>query len=145
MDAAVHDAFGNVNGIDTYAGYGPDYMAHDLSRWLGPAYKGKYPADYLRPQPLLRVPIFHLVGGLDKLTRQEVEETDPADGLPNCLEDWIARDGVYCLKVKLRGTDLEWDVDRLLRVHQVGQAGLAAKGIASLYLTADTNEQCESP
>ncbi|MBU0611145.1 MAG: hypothetical protein KKI08_24915, partial [Armatimonadetes bacterium] len=31
VDAALHDAFGNVNGIDTYDGYGPEFMS-DLSR-----------------------------------------------------------------------------------------------------------------
>ena len=67
VDAALHDAFGNVNGIDSYDGYGPDYM-DDLSQYLGPQYAGKYPQDYLRPQYLPKVPIFHLVGGLDKLT-----------------------------------------------------------------------------
>jgi len=142
VDAALHDAFGNVNGIDSYDGYGPEFMG-DLSRRLGPSYRGKFIADYIRPQVLPEIPIFHLVGGLDKLTRGELDDSDPQDGRPNCLEEWIEYEGVYCLKVKLRGTDLAWDVERTLAVHRIGREGLGED--AELHLTADTNEQCDSP
>jgi L-alanine-DL-glutamate epimerase-like enolase superfamily enzyme len=145
VDAALHDAFGNVNGIDVYCGYGPDFMRHDLSRYLGPEFAGRYPAHYLHPHYQPEVPIFHLVGGLDKLTRVEVTDADPRDGVPNSLDDWVKQDGVFCLKVKLRGTDLEWDIDRTLAVHRVGKEYLIDRGEERLYLSADTNEQCESP
>jgi L-alanine-DL-glutamate epimerase-like enolase superfamily enzyme len=145
VDAAVHDAFGNVNGIDVYQGYGADFMGHDLSAHLGPDFKGKYPEDYIRPSYLPEIPIFHLVGGVDKLTRDEVDDSDPEDGVPNCLEDWVAQDGVFCLKVKLRGNDLDWDVERTLAVHRIGRTELGKLGDDRLYLSADTNEQCESP
>jgi len=145
VDAAIHDAFGNVNGMDTYAGYGPESMEHDLGHVMGPSFAGRYIADFVRDAYLPEIPIFHLVGGLDKLTRGEVEDSDPQDGVPNCLEDWVARDGVFCLKVKLRGTDLAWDVERTLAVHRIGRTQLAKLGIEALHLTADTNEQCASP
>lgn len=144
VDAALHDAFGVVNGIDTYHGYGPEFM-DDLSRWLGPKSRSRYVADYIRPDYAPQVPIFHLVGGLDKLTEAEVDDSDPDDGLPNSLEAWIRRDGVYCLKVKLRGTDLGWDVERTLAVYEIGRRELDRLGIKPLHITADTNEQCESP
>jgi len=144
VDAALHDAFGNVNGIDTYDGYGRDFMS-DLSQYLGPKYAGKYAADYIRPQYLPEIPIFHLVGGLDKLTRGEVDDSDPQDGRPNCLEEWIEFEGVYCLKVKLRGTDLDWDVERTMAVYEIGRERLAKRGQTEMHLTADTNEQCASP
>ncbi len=144
VDAALHDAFGMVNGIDTYNGYGPDFMC-DLSRWLGPDFKGKYVADYIRDAYLPQVPIFHLIGGLDKLTEAEVDDSDPQDGLPNSLEAWIRRDGMYCLKVKLRGNDLDWDIARTIAVHDIGRRELDQLGIKQLHLTADTNEQCETP
>lgn len=144
LDAALHDAFGNVNGIDSYCGYGPEFMP-DLAKYLGPTFAGKYVQDYLRPAYLPKVPIFHLVGGLDKLTRDEIGPEDLQDGIPNCLADWIAYEGMYCLKVKLRGTDLDWDVDRTLAVHRIGQEELGRLGETRLHLTADTNEQCESP
>jgi L-alanine-DL-glutamate epimerase-like enolase superfamily enzyme len=145
IDAAIHDAFGNVNEIDVYDGYGPEFMDDDLSRWLGPDFEGKHPADYIRDSYLPRVPIFHLCGGLDKLTRKELDDSDPQDGLPNCLEDWVATEGMYCLKVKLRGNDLEWDIDRTIQVHDIGRRELDKLGIEPLHVTADTNEQCDSP
>lgn len=145
VDAALHDAFGHVNGISSYDGYGPEFMDHDLGYYLGPAFAGKYPGQYLRPAFLPEIPIFHLVGGLDKLTKDEVDETDPDDGLPNSLDEWVARDGVYCLKVKLRGTDLAWDLDRTIAVYEIGRRELDKQGQPNLYMSADTNEQCESP
>ena len=146
-DAALHDAFGKVNGISTYEGYGAEQMSYDLSKYLGPSYKGRYPGDYLRSAYLPRVPVFHLVGGLDKLWESEVDETDPQDGLPNSLEAWVERDGLTCLKVKLRGTDLEWDLERMVEVHRVVEAVHERLGMAGtpIYYSADMNEQCESP
>src|SRR5262249_36674673 len=35
FDAAVHDAFGKVHGVSTFHTYGPEFMAQDLSRYLG--------------------------------------------------------------------------------------------------------------
>ncbi len=145
VDAAVHDAFGAANGISTYDGYGPEFMDHDLSRYLGPGFKGKYVGDYVRKSYEARVPVFHLVGGLDKLRRSELDDSDPKDGLPNSLDEWIERDGLFCLKVKLRGNDLAWDVERLLEVAAVAREAQARIGEERLHLTADTNEMCESP
>lgn len=144
VDAAIHDAFGMVNGIDTYCGYGPDFMC-DLSRWLGDDFKGRYVSDYIRDAYLPEIPIFHLVGGLDKLTESEVDDADPQDGLPNSLESWIRRDGMFCLKVKLNGHDLDWDVQRTIDVHDIGRRELDKLGIRDLHITADTNEQAEDP
>lgn len=145
VDAALHDAFGNVNGICTYDGYGPEFMAHDLSYYLGPNFRGKSIAGYIRKQNLAQIPIFHLVGGLDTLRRSEVKQAAPPDNLPQSLEEWIERDGLICLKVKLRGRDLEWDINRYLEVVKIGREVLARQGRSELYYSADTNEQCESP
>ncbi len=144
IDAALHDAFGNVNGIDCYDGYGPEFMS-DLSKYLGPEFAGKYIPDYIRSEYLPNVPIFHLVGGLDKLTEAEKDDSDPDDGKPVSLDEWIRAEGMYCLKVKLRGNDLDWDVDRMLAVHRIGGEELPKLGIEEMHLTADTNEQCETP
>jgi len=145
IDAALHDAFGNVNSICTYDGYGPDFMAHDLSYYLGPGFKGKYPADYLRPAYLPQLPIFHLVGGLDKLRTSELDDSDPRDGLPVSLDQWVEKEGLICFKVKLRGNDLEWDVNRMLEVSRVAHEVQDKRGVKRLYFSADTNEQCECP
>jgi L-alanine-DL-glutamate epimerase-like enolase superfamily enzyme len=58
------------------------------------------------------------VGGLDPLSHDEV--TEPVEeGYPVILADWIKRDGLNCLKIKLRGTDAEWDLERLIRVGEI--------------------------
>lgn len=145
IDAAIHDAFGNVHGISTYEGYGPDFMEYDLSRYLGAEFSGRYIADGLRPAYAPRLPIFHLVGGLDKLRRSEINAEDPQDGLPNSLDEWIEQDGLFCLKVKLRGTDLLWDVERIIEVVRIAHEVQERQGISELYFSADTNEQCAQP
>jgi L-alanine-DL-glutamate epimerase-like enolase superfamily enzyme len=148
LDHAIHDAFGNVNGIDSYCGYGPEHMSFDLSRYLGPGFEGVYPSQFLRQDYLPEIPIFHLVGGLDLLLKEEVGESFPQDGIPNSLDKWIERDGVFCLKVKLRGRDMVWDIERTLEVsriyHEV-RDHLRKDLPENPFLTADTNEQCESP
>ena len=141
LDAAIHDAFGRANGIATWGGYGPDHCGHDLSSYLGPAFGGRYAADFLRPSPAPRVPVAHTVGGLDPLTREEVGEGAIADGLPNALTEWIARDGVHAFKVKLHGADLAADLDRVCGVHKVAIETLDVAP-AAIHLSIDLNEQC---
>ena len=148
LDHAVHDAFGNVNAIDSYRGYGPEYMSFDLSRYLGSGYEGVYPSQFLRQAYLPEIPLFHLVGGLDLLHEKEVDQTFPQDGIPNSLDRWIERDGVFCLKVKLRGKDMAWDVERTMEVSQIYHdvSSRIRKDLpVRPFLSADTNEQCESP
>ncbi len=144
LDAAIHDGFGNVNGMDTYAGYGAEFMG-DLEHHLGPAFQGKYLSQYLRPAYRPWIPVFHLVGGADKLLRSEVEESDPRDGIPNSLDAWIEQDRLFCLKVKLSGTDLQWDLERTLAVEAVAREVQGQQGISELHLTTDMNEQAPGP
>ncbi len=146
VDAALHDAFGRANGVSAYDTYGPEFMARDLSHYLGPEFAGKCIRDYLKPAFEPTMPIFHLVGGVDKLTRGEVTPDDPRDGLPVSLEEWIERDGLTCFKVKLRGTDIEWDVERTAEVADVVAHTHARLGLTSgFWLSTDSNEQNESP
>ena len=145
IDAAIHDAFGKVNNICSYDGYGPKYMDHDLSMYLGPKFKGKYVSDYIRRKYNPRLPIFHLVGGLDKLTKDEVGPEDPKDGLPVSLDEWIRRDGIFCFKIKLRGNDIDWDVQRTKAVTEVIMSVLKEQGKNEFYLSVDSNEMHKSP
>jgi L-alanine-DL-glutamate epimerase-like enolase superfamily enzyme len=148
VDHAIHDAFGNAAAADSYRLYGPEHMAHDLARHLGPDYRGVYPSQFLRQDYLPRIPVFHLVGGLDVLREKDVPADAPRDGIPNSFEKWVERDGMFCLKVKLRGRDLEWDVERTLEVSRIYHEVRAARRPdlpARPHLTADTNEQCQGP
>jgi L-alanine-DL-glutamate epimerase-like enolase superfamily enzyme len=139
FDIALHDAYGVLHGRPVYETYGPPHMDADLASYLEPAqgaqvtFAGRYPRDYLvspRPQ---RLPAWHLVGGLDLLDASELRGDEPDDGYPVVLSDWIARDGLICLKVKLRGTDAAWDYDRLVRVGEIALTGGAH------WLTSDFN------
>ncbi|MFO8082184.1 MAG: enolase C-terminal domain-like protein [Armatimonadota bacterium] len=144
-DAALHDAFGNVNAICSYDGYGPNFCQHDISKWLGDEFAGKYIADYLNPSYQPSMPIFHLVGGVDKLREDEITEDDPDDGLPVSLDQWMERDGIFCFKVKLSGHDIDADVARTVEIAEVIDENRAKMGADRFYLSTDSNEQNESP
>jgi L-alanine-DL-glutamate epimerase-like enolase superfamily enzyme len=145
VDAAVHDAYGVANGLATYRCYGPEHMNHDLSRYLGREFEGRYVSDYLWARMPRRIPAFHLVGGLDKLHESEVTDEDPRDGLPVSLDQWVRYDHLHCLKVKLKGTDLDWDVGRIDEVVAIAHEEHRTLGLTGLCFSADTNEQCDSP
>lgn len=145
LDASLHDAFGKVNGISSYDGYGPEFMSNDLSFYLGARYKGKYIADYVRKEYVASLPVWHLVGGMDKLREEEIDDSDPRDGLPVSLEEWIKRDGIFCFKIKLKGTDLKWDIERTKQIAEVVKNTLDKVGREEFYFSMDTNECCSSP
>jgi len=126
LDLAIHDAFGVAIGRDTYSCYGSEHLTRDLASFFGAEggerFRGRFPADFFVSKPLVQLPAWHLVGGLDPLTVADLTGTEPQDGHPVTLEQWIEHDGLTSLKVKLRGTDLAWDVNRLLRVGDLGIA-----------------------
>jgi L-alanine-DL-glutamate epimerase-like enolase superfamily enzyme len=139
FDIALHDAYGVANQKPVYQTYTPPYMEADLSHYLQPAvgtqidFKGKYPHDFLVNPPLTRLSAWHLVGGLDPISLDELSGEEPEDGYPVLLADWIARDGLKCLKVKQRGTDYDWDYQRLVRVGEIA----LSEGVD--WLTTDFN------
>ena len=139
FDLALHDAYGVLHERPVYETYSPHFMSCDLAAYLTPAegaavsFVGRYPQDYLvvpRPDHLRA---WHLVGGLDLLDPSELTGAEPNDGYPVLLPDWIARDGLKCLKIKLRGNDASWDYERLVRV------GRAAIDHGVEWLSADFN------
>lgn len=138
FDIALHDAYGQFLGRPVYSTYGPELMDVDLAHFLEPApgsgvsFAGKYPADFFQSPPS-RLPAWHLVGGKDLLDDSELTGDEPEDGYPVLLRDWIDRDGLTCLKVKLRGNDAEWDFDRLVNVGRIA----IEKDV--LWLTTDFN------
>ena len=82
---------------------------------------GLRPPHFLRPRQT-RIPVWHLIGGLDPLEPEDLTGSEPDDGYPVLLEEWIKRDGLACLKVKLRGTDGAWDYERMVRIGRIGFA-----------------------
>lgn len=145
FDIALHDAFGGLARRPIYETYGPEFLERDLAQLLEPAlnspvsFAGKYPADYLLREPVSQLLAWHLVGGLDPLEQAELTGAEPADGYPVLLRDWIQRDGLKCLKIKLRGNDGAWDLQRLVRVGQI------AFPLGVEWLTADFNCTVKDP
>ncbi len=135
FDLALHDAFGQLAGRPTYELYGPETLEPDLACLLEPAapFRCRYPNDFFISRPSWSLPVWHLVGGLDPLTSKELVGDEPKDGEPLLLADWIKRDGLQCLKIKLRGNDAAWDYQRLSQVGAIGRAN----GVQ--HLSADFN------
>jgi len=139
FDVALHDAYGHSVGKPVYETYNSGFMNADLAHFLEPAsggdllFAGQYPCDYLMVPPATKLPAWHLVGGKDLLDASELTGSEPDDGYPVLLPDWIERDGLTCLKVKLRGNDAEWDFERLVKVGQIA----LEKDV--LWLTSDFN------
>ncbi|MBM3846312.1 MAG: hypothetical protein FJ405_08505 [Verrucomicrobia bacterium] len=145
LDQAVHDAYGKAAGQPVYETYGPPWLDKDLSQFLKPAdgsqvsFAGKFPRDFLIKPLTRQLPAWHLVGGLDALDRSDLTGKEPQDGHPVMLEDWIHRDGLKCLKIKLRGNDAAWDYERILRVGRIA----IARGVD--WLSADFNCTVRDP
>src|SRR5580692_3574897 len=64
FDAALHDAFGKAQGLNCFSTYGPDFMSHDLSHYLGDEFKGEWLSQYVETKAKPRMPLYHLVGAL---------------------------------------------------------------------------------
>jgi len=140
FDLALHDAYGKAAGKPIYELYGSDFLRSDLeSHFDDSQFAGLYPADFLQPPTGTQIPAWHLVGGKDLIEDRERTGAEPEDGYPVVLTDWIERDGLCCLKIKLRGNDSEWDFHRLVEVGTVGKS----RGVTAL--TADFNCQVTDP
>jgi L-alanine-DL-glutamate epimerase-like enolase superfamily enzyme len=145
FDLALHDAYGELLKRPTYSTYGKEFLNRDLSSFLasnndeGSRFAGIYPEAFLIAKRPERLPAWHLVGGLDPIEASDVNDLRPDDGYPVTLVDWIERDGLTCLKIKLRGNDASWDYARLVRVGLTGYS----RGVE--WLTADFNCTVESP
>ena len=147
FDLALHDAYGCVNDVPTYDTYRQPWLRCDLSHFLQPAadragevsFVDRWPADFLRPVRRDKLLAWHLVGGLDAIEAVDLRGDEPDDGHPVLLGDWIRRDGLHALKVKLRGNDSDWDTARLVRV------GRLALERDVLWLTADFNCTVSDP
>jgi L-alanine-DL-glutamate epimerase-like enolase superfamily enzyme len=143
FDAAIHDAYGKVHGLNCFHTYGPDFLPHDLGHYLGNEFAGETLDRYVLREPKPRMPLYHLVGALDPLAPADV--TKPVgDGLPETLGEWIARDGLTHMKVKLNGDDLEWDVDRVVSVNWVAEGAQRHRGVTHWWYSLDFNERCQS-
>jgi L-alanine-DL-glutamate epimerase-like enolase superfamily enzyme len=142
-DAALHDAFGKLHGLSCYRTYGRNFMAHDLSRYLSPEFKGQYLDRYVRQTPQPSMPLYHLVGAVDALTDSDIKQRIN-DGLPETLPEWIRYNGLTHIKIKLNGEDITWDVGRVLNVDRLSAEAQAQRRVQRWYYSLDFNEKCAS-
>ncbi len=143
VDAALHDAYGKANGVNSYDSLGPEYMTKDLGHYLTDEFEGEYLDQYTSRQPKERMPIYHLIGALDPLTDGDID-TRLDDGLPETLPEWIQADGLTHLKIKLNGDDLDWDVNRVCSIDEVAAKTQADRGVSEWFYSLDFNEKCQN-
>ncbi|MEM9645115.1 MAG: mandelate racemase/muconate lactonizing enzyme family protein, partial [Planctomycetota bacterium] len=137
IEAALFDAHGKAEGQSSYALLGRDHLVGDLSRFLGEKYEGVFLDQLIARAPVESMPLYHLVGALDPLSDSDVD--DPiGDGLPETLKEWIDRNQLSHLKIKLAGDDLGWDVERVSRVHAIASE---CRGDGFSF-SLDFNERC---
>jgi L-alanine-DL-glutamate epimerase-like enolase superfamily enzyme len=135
FDAAIHDAWGKLCGINCYHGYGKDYLEHDVSHYLNGDFPGVRLDQVVTPTPKPSLPLYHLVGALDPITESDITRSI-GDGLPETLPAWAAAEGLTHWKIKLNGNDRDWDVARVIAVDQTVSVGREA------VYSLDFNEQC---
>ena len=72
FDAALHDAYGRLHGLNSFDTLSSKFMNHDLSEYLDIEFKGDYLDKYTLREPKERMPLYHLVGALDPLTKEMI-------------------------------------------------------------------------
>jgi L-alanine-DL-glutamate epimerase-like enolase superfamily enzyme len=141
FDAALHDAYGKLHGINCYHGYGREFLPRDLGDLLAPDFRGEFLDRYVLGKPKPAMPLYHLVGAVDPLTDADVKDR-LEDGLPETLPEWIAYNGVTHIKIKLNGDDLAWDSARVLEVDRVSVEAQHKRGVERWVYSLDFNERC---
>ena len=141
FDAAIHDAYGKLNGLNCYHTYGPEFLNRDLGDFLGSEFRGEHLDRYVLLEPKPRMPLYHLVGALDPLEEQDIVKR-VGDGLPETLADWIVFNGLTHMKIKLNGSNLQWDVERVLNIEKTCVAVQQKRGVKDWVYSCDFNEKC---
>lgn len=143
LEAAIFDALGRIDGVSSYSRLSGEFMNHDLSHYLDADFQSQFLHEYVHSKPKSSLPLYHLVGALDPLFPADVS-TPVDDGLPEDLGQWIERDGLTNLKIKLAGDDLAWDVERVINVEHAALPVQTRLGRSNWKYSLDFNEKCES-
>ena len=143
FDAALHDAYGHLHSRSCYQTYNSPWLNRPLGGYLSPdspanwqEWEGWRQVGAERPRRWLWV--FHSVGGVD-VVKAEIGGRRIGDGGPENLREWIERDGLTRLKIKLQGEDLRWDIERVVEVDRVAWE---ARPKAEWQYCVDFNERC---
>ncbi|MDX2151257.1 MAG: enolase C-terminal domain-like protein [Bryobacteraceae bacterium] len=141
FDAAIHDAYGKLHGVNCFSTYGPEFLRHDLGHYLGAEFTGDRLDRYVTKRAKPAMPLYHLVGAVDPITAEDIKQR-LNDGLPETVPEWIERDGLTNIKIKLNGDDLKWDVERVVRVDRIAAETQKKRGLAKWVYSLDFNERC---
>jgi len=144
IEAALFDAHGKAAGQSAYALLSPEHLPKDLGELTGDdRYHGVTLDSLISPTPVATLPLYHLVGALDPLTEDNVE-CPVDDGLPETLGQWIERNELTHLKIKLNGDDAAWDFHRVRRINEVANQTVN-RGESTgkpYFFSLDFNERC---
>jgi L-alanine-DL-glutamate epimerase-like enolase superfamily enzyme len=141
FDAAIHDAYGKLHRRNSFQTLGPEYLPPDLSRFLGPEFRGETLDRYVARKPKPALPLYHLVGAVDPILPEDVQQPI-GDGLPETLPEWIRFNGITHIKIKLNGDDREWDLHRVVRVHEATARTESERSVSGYVYSLDFNEKC---
>jgi L-alanine-DL-glutamate epimerase-like enolase superfamily enzyme len=141
FDAALHDAYGRYHDRSAYQLLGPEFLTHKLDHYLGAEFRGERLNSYIRPTPVEKLPLYHLVGALDPITDSDIRQR-VNDGLPETLPEWIRYNGLLRIKIKLAGNDMAWDVNRVVAVHRATAETQQKRGVTGWFCSLDFNEKC---
>ncbi|HSA80028.1 MAG TPA: hypothetical protein VLE23_04340, partial [Geminicoccaceae bacterium] len=133
LERAVIDAVGRLCGRSLFELVRDNALGIELGA-LAPELAGREMAEFLPARPLSRLHVRHTVGLIDPITAADVAEPVD-DGLPETLEDYLDRDGIGYLKVKVAGA-LEADLARLDAI-----AAVHARRARPFRISLDGNEQ----
>lgn len=143
FDASLHDAFGRHYDLNSFQTLGREFLEDDLSHFLGDEFKGDFLSDYIRKAPQPQLPLYHLIGALDPVFgRWGKTKTD--QDFPELLGDWIQRDGLTHLKIKLDGNDFDWDTERFLDIDAAATQVQKEQKCSRWHYSLDFNERCSS-
>jgi L-alanine-DL-glutamate epimerase-like enolase superfamily enzyme len=141
FDAALHDAYGKLHRLNCYHTYGRDFLGHDLAADLGRDFRGEYLSQYILSAPQPRLGVFHSIGALDPIVEADLTRR-LHDGLPETLPEWIRYNGLTHFKIKLNGNDLDWDLERVVRIDRVVSETQQRGRVDSWWYSLDFNEKC---
>ncbi len=144
FDQALHDAYGRLLGISSYAALGREFLPHDLATWLGDVGEGRYLDDVIYPRGRTELDAWLVVGTNDAL--READAPDLGDDLPASVEGWIARCGYRCFKLKVKGADPHGEAEWVAGVYREIATIRRELGLSGeIRYEVDANEGCEGP
>jgi L-alanine-DL-glutamate epimerase-like enolase superfamily enzyme len=136
LERAVIDATGRLSAQTLFELVEGDALGIELGA-ISPELRGRRLGEVLPARPLERLHVRHTVGLVDPITAADVA-APVADGLPETLEDYLDRDGIRHLKVKVAG-NLADDIARLERI-----AAVLERRTRPFRISLDGNEQYRS-